>query len=49
MRKWLGYRIIYPISDSECVIPVQVVPKKTDITMIRNDKNRLLPTRVLSA
>jgi len=35
---WLDHMIIYPISDSEWVSPVQVVPKKTGITVIRNDK-----------
>ena len=39
---------IYPIYDSEWVSPVQVVPKKIDITVIRNDKNELVPTRVQS-
>ena len=43
--KWLDHGIIYPISDSEWVSPVQVVPKKIGITVIRNDKNELLPTR----
>jgi len=27
--KWLDHDIVYPISDSEWVSPVQVVPKKT--------------------
>ena len=31
------------------VSPVQVVPKKTGIIMIRTDKNELVPTRVQSA
>ena len=46
--KWLDHGIIYPISDSEWVSPVQVVPKKTGITVIRNEKNELVPTRVQS-
>jgi len=46
--KWLDNGIIYPISNSEWVSPVQVVPKKTGITVIRNDKNELVPTRVQS-
>jgi len=41
----LDHDIIYPISDSERVSPIQVVPKKTDIAVIRNDKNELVPTR----
>ena len=34
--KWLDHGIIYPISDSEWVSPVQVVPKKTGITVVKN-------------
>jgi len=44
--KWLDYGIIYPISNNEWVIPTQVGPKKTGITVIRNGKNELIPTRV---
>jgi len=46
--KWLDHRIIYPVSDSEWVSPDPVVPKNTNITVIRNDKNELVPTRVQS-
>jgi len=28
--------------------PTQIVPKKTGITVIRNDKNELVPTRIQS-
>ena len=48
MLKWLDHRIIYPISDSEWISLVQVVPKKMSITVIMNDKNKLIPTRVRS-
>jgi len=44
--KRLDYRIIYPISDSEWVNLIQVVPKMTGITVARNDKNDLVPTLV---
>jgi len=43
--KWLDHGIIYPISDSEWVNPVQAVYKKIDITVIRNDKNELVTPR----
>jgi len=46
--KWLDNGIIYPIFDSEWVNLVQVVPKKTSITVIRNCKNELVPIRVQS-
>jgi hypothetical protein len=36
-------RVIYPISDSEWVNPVQVVPKKGGMTVILNEKNELIP------
>ena len=34
----LELEIIFPISDSEWVSPVHVVPKKTGITLVRNEK-----------
>ncbi|GAU51000.1 hypothetical protein TSUD_131520, partial [Trifolium subterraneum] len=40
--------MIYPISDSEWVSPVHVVPKKGGMTVIRNDKNELIPTRTVT-
>jgi len=46
--KWLDYGIIYPISGSEWVGHVQVVAKNTCVTMVRNDKNELVPTQVQS-
>ena len=38
--------IIYPISDSEWVSPVQVVPKKSGVTTVKNEHGELLTTRV---
>ncbi|KAH9781914.1 hypothetical protein KPL71_008676 [Citrus sinensis] len=38
--------IIYPISDSSCVSLVQVVPKKSGVTVVTNVDNELIPTRV---
>ncbi|XP_072071953.1 uncharacterized protein [Arachis hypogaea] len=38
--------IIYPISDSEWVSPVQVVPKKSGVTTIKNESEELIATRV---
>ncbi|XP_057448007.1 uncharacterized protein LOC130739655 [Lotus japonicus] len=43
--KLLDAGLIYPISDSEWVSPVQVVPKKGGITMVANENNELIPTR----
>ncbi|XP_075486271.1 uncharacterized protein LOC142525870 [Primulina tabacum] len=40
--------IIYPISDSAWVSPVQCVPKKGGITVITNEKNELIPTRTVT-
>ncbi|KAM1787839.1 hypothetical protein ACFX11_038202 [Malus domestica] len=36
----------YPISDSHWVSPVQVVPKKSGVTVVKNDENELVPTRI---
>ena len=44
--KWLNAGFIYEISDSPWVSPVHVVPKKGGFTVIRNEKNELIPTRV---
>ncbi|XP_057733975.1 uncharacterized protein LOC130949203 [Arachis stenosperma] len=38
--------IIYPISDSEWVSLVQVVPKKSGVTTVKNDHGELIATRV---
>ncbi|KAL4351543.1 hypothetical protein GQ457_06G012880 [Hibiscus cannabinus] len=46
--KLLDASIIYPISDSEWVSPVQCVPKKGGITVISNEKNELIPTRIVT-
>ncbi|KAI5338618.1 hypothetical protein L3X38_017889 [Prunus dulcis] len=44
--KLLNVGIIYPISDSKWVSPVQVVPKKSGITVVKNEANELVPTRM---
>ncbi|KAL4273962.1 hypothetical protein GQ457_13G014940 [Hibiscus cannabinus] len=46
--KWLDACIIYPISDSEWVSPIQCVPKKGGITVISNEKIELIPTRTVT-
>ncbi|XP_015970827.1 uncharacterized protein LOC107494291 [Arachis duranensis] len=38
--------IIYPISDSEWVSPVQVVQKKSGVTTVKNENGKLMATRV---
>ena len=35
--------IIYPVQDSEWVSPVQVVPKMGGMTVVRNERNELIP------
>ncbi|KAI5351533.1 hypothetical protein L3X38_004424 [Prunus dulcis] len=44
VMKPLDVGIIYPISDSKWVSPVQVVPKKLGITVVKNEANELVPT-----
>ena len=46
--KWLNAGFIYAISDSSWVSPVHVVPKKCGFTVIRNEKNELIPTRTVT-
>ncbi|KAM6594465.1 hypothetical protein CsatA_002168 [Cannabis sativa] len=46
--KWLDYSIVYPISDSSWVSPVQCVPKKGGITVVANANNELIPTRTVT-
>ena len=46
--KWLDACIIYPISDSSWVNPVQVVPKKGGMTFIINEKNEIIPSRTIT-
>lgn len=46
ITKLLSAGIIYPISDSEWVSPIHVVPKKSGVTVVRNDRDELIPTRV---
>ena len=44
--KLLDVGIIYPISDSNWVSLVQFVPKKSGITVVKNEDDQLVPTRV---
>ncbi|KAF8105296.1 hypothetical protein N665_0159s0001 [Sinapis alba] len=46
--KLLDAGVIYPISDSKWVSHVHVVPKKGGITVVRNDKDELIPTRTIT-
>ncbi|XP_010507594.1 PREDICTED: uncharacterized protein LOC104784237 [Camelina sativa] len=48
IMKLLNAGIIYPISDSNWVSPVHVVPKKGGVTVVKNDKNELIPTRTIT-
>ena len=44
--KLLEVGVIYPISDSNWVSPVQVVPKKTGIIVVKNQNDELVATRI---
>jgi hypothetical protein len=46
--KLLMAGVIYLVSDSESVSPVQVVSKKGGMTIIRNEKNELIPQRTVT-
>ncbi|CAN6440144.1 unnamed protein product [Victoria cruziana] len=46
--KWLDAGIILPISDSEWVSPVQVMPKKAGLTVAKNEHGEDVPMRMQS-
>jgi hypothetical protein len=46
--KLLDAGIIYPVSHSEWVSPVHCVPKKVGLTMVKNEKNELIPQRTVT-
>jgi hypothetical protein len=45
--KLLDAGIIYPISDSKWVSPTQVVPKKSKVTVEKNEHGELVPTKLV--
>nr|XP_025692641.1 uncharacterized protein LOC112794885 [Arachis hypogaea] len=49
VTRLLDAAIIYLISDNEWVSPVQVVPKKSGITVIKKDDGEVVTTRVQNA
>nr|GEW79408.1 transposon Ty3-I Gag-Pol polyprotein [Tanacetum cinerariifolium] len=48
VEKLLDAGLIYPISDSPWVSPVHCVPKKGGFTVIKNEENELIPTRLVT-
>ncbi|GJX58351.1 reverse transcriptase domain-containing protein [Tanacetum coccineum] len=48
VEKLLDAGLIYPISDSPWVIPVHCVPKKGGFTVVENDENELILTRLVT-
>ncbi|GJX45740.1 hypothetical protein Tco_0262416 [Tanacetum coccineum] len=48
VEKLLDAGLIYPISDSPWVSLVHCVPKKGGITVVTNDDNELVPTRLVT-
>ncbi|GJW36687.1 reverse transcriptase domain-containing protein [Tanacetum coccineum] len=48
VEKLLDAGLIYPISDSPWVSLVQCIPKKGGITVVKNDDNDLIPTRLVT-
>ncbi|GKA13810.1 reverse transcriptase domain-containing protein [Tanacetum coccineum] len=47
VEKLLDAELIYPIFDSLWVSPVHCVPKKGGMTVVKNDENDLIPTRLV--
>nr|GEW93213.1 reverse transcriptase domain-containing protein [Tanacetum cinerariifolium] len=48
VEKLLDVGLIYPISDSPWVSPVHYVPKKGSFTIVDNEENELIPTRLVT-
>nr|GEV70338.1 reverse transcriptase domain-containing protein, chloroplastic [Tanacetum cinerariifolium] len=48
VKKLLDAGLIYPISDSPRVSPVHFVPKKGGFTVVENEENELIPTRLVT-
>ncbi|GJQ90652.1 reverse transcriptase domain-containing protein [Tanacetum coccineum] len=48
VENFLDTGLIYPISDSPWVSPVHCVPKKGGFTVVENDENELIPTRLVT-
>nr|GFB72365.1 reverse transcriptase domain-containing protein [Tanacetum cinerariifolium]GFB72383.1 reverse transcriptase domain-containing protein [Tanacetum cinerariifolium] len=48
VEKLLDAGLIYPISDSPWVSPVHYVPKKGGFTVVANEENELIPTRLVT-
>nr|GFB72132.1 reverse transcriptase domain-containing protein [Tanacetum cinerariifolium] len=48
VEKLLDIGLIYPISDSPWVSSIHCVPKKGGMTVIKNDENELVPTRLVT-
>nr|GEW18763.1 reverse transcriptase domain-containing protein [Tanacetum cinerariifolium] len=46
--KLLDAGLIYPISDSPWVSPVHFIPKKGGFTVVENEENELIPTRLVT-
>nr|GFA33814.1 reverse transcriptase domain-containing protein [Tanacetum cinerariifolium] len=48
VEKLLEVGLMFPISDSPWVSPIHCVPKKGGMTIIKNDENELVPTRLVT-
>nr|GEZ03576.1 hypothetical protein [Tanacetum cinerariifolium] len=48
VEKLLDAGLIYPIFDSPWVNPIHCVPKKGGFTVVKNEENELIPTRLVT-
>ena len=47
--KWLSAGFVYPISDSKWVSPLHVVPKKSGLTVVKNENGEEISTRTVTS
>nr|GEZ79757.1 reverse transcriptase domain-containing protein [Tanacetum cinerariifolium] len=48
VEKLLDVGLIYPISDSPWISPVHCIPKKGGFTVVSNEENEFIPTRLVT-
>ena len=45
--KWVNTGIIFLISNSDWISPIHIVPKKGKMTLIVNENDEIIPTKII--